>query len=99
MQIEETIEKIKRNGPDRVLVDEDGETVTPLTASIHYPDVKIEVIFIRKDGWSLGAHSDLIGQAYDLWADHWAFIWMLESNSVTTIEVFLEASEFLKQRH
>jgi hypothetical protein len=33
-----------------------------------------DVIFIRDDGWSLGAPTDLIQVAHDLWPEQWAAV-------------------------
>jgi hypothetical protein len=63
--------QIRRTGPTRVIVDDNGFTVTPLRAKRDYGRVSIDVIFIRHDGWSLGASQDLAHVAERLWPKHW----------------------------
>jgi hypothetical protein len=51
------------------------------------------VIFIRKDGWMLGALTELSRTAYELWADEWThviFITPDEDEVQMTIEQFLQ---------
>jgi len=60
------------NGPRRVLVEDDrGEFgVTPKCAREDY-DIEPDIIFIRKDGWSLGAPDHLADKAEHLWTGSW----------------------------
>lgn len=57
---------IMQNGPTRVVINEHGEATAPNRAP-----VPPEVIFIRRDGWSLGAPTDLVSVAEQMWADEW----------------------------
>lgn len=61
---------IFRNGPTRVVINEGGEAVSPARAVETY-DVEEDVIFIRDDGWSLGAPSRYEAVAAAMWADCW----------------------------
>ena len=54
-----------RSGPDRVIVNHLGGAKTPDRAPIP------EVVFVRDDGWSLGAPIGLIKAAEKMWADRW----------------------------
>lgn len=57
-------------GCRRVLINEYGETKTPRRAR-EENGVKSDIVFVRRDGWSLGAPLHLERVAYELWADHW----------------------------
>lgn len=59
-----------RRGPDRVLIGADGTAVPPRRAREEYGIVP-DVVFVRNDGWSLGAPIELRVAAYGLWEDEW----------------------------
>lgn len=69
----ETIAKSMTNvilyGPTRVLCNRKGYATTPDRAAAG--GVEAEVIFIRHDGWSLGAPLSLIKQARRMWEPDW----------------------------
>jgi hypothetical protein len=52
--------------PDRVMVDE-FKAGRPVAGTL------IDVVFIRHDGWTLGARWDLEDAARQTWHDHWTF--------------------------
>jgi hypothetical protein len=54
--------------PTRVLVNKDGLAVPPSRNPSLEP---ISVVFVRKDGWSIGAPAGLEWAAYALWAAEW----------------------------
>lgn len=62
--------KIMGGGPDRVVISSDGVAVTPARAR-HIHNIEFDVVFLRKDGWSLGAPRHLKKVAEDLWIDEW----------------------------
>jgi len=62
--------EIKRWGPRRVLIDKEGSATTPERA-YRLQNRPVDIIFIRHDGWTLGATSELAEYAEQLWADHW----------------------------
>lgn len=62
--------EIKRWGPRRVLLDKEGAAVTPERA-YRIQDRPVDVIFIRRDGWTLGSISDLAEYAEQLWPGEW----------------------------
>ena len=56
--------------PNRVVVDRDGMAVNASRAKHEfcaYPDI----VFVRDDGWTLGAPLALERVAYRLWRDYW----------------------------
>ena len=72
----------RRLSVDRVVVDMSGTAVRPDTAFIGY-GIITEVMFIRDDGWVLGAPFEYESAAESLWRDHWEFTmrmpkWKLE---------------------
>lgn len=56
-------------GPVRVIVDQHGTGTTPKRAKELGIDPSI--IFIRKDGWTLGAPDQLEDVAYKMWQQEW----------------------------
>lgn len=54
--------------PDRIVINFEGESVHP-----NRTDIQPDVIFIRSDGWSLGAPREFEKVACDMWYDEWAF--------------------------
>lgn len=70
MDIEKIKERIKKRGPDRVVVDAGGTAVTPNRALMEYGLVP-DMVFIRSDGWSLGAPSQFRQVAFKMWDDEW----------------------------
>lgn len=53
------------DGPQRVVIDEHGTAVPPRRGG------RPLVVFIRDDGWLLGALSGLEQVAYDMWSKEW----------------------------
>ena len=63
-------EKVVVQGPDRVVVDEHGKAVNPRRAFHEYGIVPF-VVFVRNDGWTLGAPEKLEPIAFAMWASDW----------------------------
>lgn len=61
-------EAIER-GPSRVLIDGEGTVLSPSAAK--RLGVVPHIIFIRGDGWTLGAPEHLAKAAEALWSDEW----------------------------
>lgn len=61
--------------PTRVIVHRDGLGVTPARA---WDEHRIEpsVIYVRNDGWSLGAPAHLSNVAFATWAGKWVEKWV-----------------------
>jgi hypothetical protein len=70
MNVPEMIDKIFTSGPDRVVINENGEATTSQRA-IEQHRITPDIIFIRFDGWSLAAPESLESVAYKLWKDDW----------------------------
>jgi hypothetical protein len=70
----EEIAQIKERGPRRVIINAGGSAVGPERAW-RENRVKPDVIFVRDDGWSLGAPERFREVAFRLWQSSWvAFI-------------------------
>jgi hypothetical protein len=61
--------EVLTNGPRRVMIDE-YEAVRPQRAELDH-NIKPVVVFIRNDGWTLGAPAHLEGAAQSLWSGDW----------------------------
>jgi hypothetical protein len=61
----EILQALLSRGPSRVLA-ADGTAAAPTTGL-----AGLDVVFVRGDGWSLGAPSSLAEEARKLWADAW----------------------------
>lgn len=81
MDLEAKAKEILANGPTRVVVDVSGEAVPASRARQEYGATP-DVIFIRRDGWSLGAPKSLASVAEGLWRDEWLGVVLLPSGSV-----------------
>lgn len=68
--MEQLVADIHRKGPTRVIVDNQGYAMTPDQALLEYGIVP-DVVFIRSDGWSLGAPFQWSRVAYNLWDGDW----------------------------
>lgn len=52
-----------------MLINEDGEAVSPART-----DIKPDVVYVRADGWMLGASLKLADIAESLWRDEWVAV-------------------------
>lgn len=74
LELQEVADRIRAVGPTRVIVDDQGTAMSPVRAKYLGRYVAVDVIFIRNDGWSLGASTDLAEVAERLWPEHWVAI-------------------------
>jgi len=68
-ELKKLCEPVMLRGPTRVVVNAEGEAVAPNRAPR-----PADLVFVRDDGWSLGAPKDLIGVAEQMWADSWVAV-------------------------
>lgn len=68
--MKEQIKRVMTYGPTRVMINSAGEAVKPERAKRDH-NIVPDVIFIRKDGWSLGAPDSLVEVARRMYADMW----------------------------
>ena len=55
---------------DRVVVNDEGFAVRPAEAFEHYGVIS-RIIFVRDDGFAVGAPAEFADAAYRLWAGSW----------------------------
>ena len=74
-RLREIEDQIFSEGPRRVMINE-HEAVPAKTARLRHGMQfnSLEIIFIRKDGWTLGAAKHLADAAEKLWMDEWAAV-------------------------
>ena len=63
------LEHLRDVGPDRVLVDAEGEAIS-MRRALEMGRVP-RVVFMRGDGWTLGAPPGLEEAAHALWTEDW----------------------------
>lgn len=85
MILAELSDKIFGSGPDRVVINGEGEALPWLRAREQH-NILPDVIFIRKDGWTLGAPKEFEKTAFDLWADEWIYYSQRPSLELMPIE-------------
>ena len=93
MDLNEMAKRVKAQGPTRVVVSPEGEAVPPGRARDEFGATP-EVIFIRKDGWSLGAPKSLARVAEGMWADEWLGVMLLPSGTVKFYSEYKAAMNF-----
>jgi len=71
-RIKASVLHIMNRGPDRVMIEEYEAKPTKIAKDMY--DKEPVVIFIRDDGWSLGASKDLVHAAERIWRDKWAAV-------------------------
>ena len=70
VDIEQVAHWVRQHGPDRVVFNEAGEA-KPWRKAFRDHRVVADVVFIRRDGWTLGAPRGLEAIAESLWGDEW----------------------------
>lgn len=69
------VREVVRVGPTRVVINPSGEATTPERAARDH-GIRPTVIYVRHDGWSLGAPEQFRAVAERMWEDEWtAIIW------------------------
>lgn len=69
VDLEDASKDILRSGPTRVMIDRE-EAFPPERAKIEFGVIP-DVIFLRDDGWSLGAPKHLERVAWAMWSKEW----------------------------
>lgn len=70
INLEAAVKRIMLHGPDRVIINQEGEAVDSRRAREEH-GLRPAIVFIRNDGWSLGASSDLEQVAFQQWPREW----------------------------
>lgn len=63
------LEQLRLQGPTRVVIQRDGYAVNYRRAQGQ--GVNVDVVFVRNDGWTLGAPTEYEQVAYKLWPTEW----------------------------
>jgi len=69
LDLKQVLEEIKSRGPNMVMIDE-FEATSPRRAREMY-EIGPTIIFVRNDGWSLGASFKFEKAAYRMWKKEW----------------------------
>ncbi len=72
LDIAATVRAVQGNGPTRVVIDDEGEAVPARRADAM--GITPSVVFVRSDGWTLGAPDGLVERAYRLWESRWVAV-------------------------
>lgn len=96
-EIREVLDKIRKFGPDRVVIDANGSATNPKRAREVF-GINPTNIFVRNDGWTLACRDDEIRVAYDMWEDDWTHI-IMQTGDVLRIKDFLYLMEHLENNH
>lgn len=72
-KLEELLEEIRENGPTRVVIDDKGEAIPPRRAQ-RKKGITSDVVYIRDDGWSLGAPLCFERVARRMWSREWVAV-------------------------
>ncbi len=83
MDIEAILGRIRDKGPTRVMVNE-TEAISPARA-IREHDISPDIVFIRDDGWTLGAPTRLADAARSTWEQKWVAETHLPFREVLTV--------------
>lgn len=70
LNMEAARRRVMVHGPDRVVIDPSGEAVPSRIARARHHIVP-DVIFIRRDGWTLAAPKRFEHVAFAIWPDEW----------------------------
>lgn len=61
---------LMESGPDRVVINFEGEATSSRRAREVF-GVSPDVVFLRNDGWMLGAPASLESVAFKIWRNEW----------------------------
>lgn len=70
INLEAAVKRVMVHGPDRVVINAEQEAISPDRARNQH-GISPDVIFIRNDGWTLGAPKQFEAQAFGTWAGSW----------------------------
>lgn len=85
-EAEVIVEAVKEYGPSRVMVEKDYAIPSHKAEK---RGIKATVVFIRNDGWTLGAPVHYEKNAFETWSDHWTHFAKLPDGVATPIEEYI----------
>jgi hypothetical protein len=68
---EKFCEVVEQTGPNRIVINEEGHAINQRRARERHGIESADVIFIRNDGWCLGAPLEFEDVAFKLWEGDW----------------------------
>lgn len=83
MDIESIKSNLSLHGPTRVVINAEGETKPPDRACKEDGVLPL-LVFIRNDGWTLGASYEHLEVARKMWADEWVGCYNLSTCEYST---------------
>lgn len=84
---QEVMDAIRLHGPTRVVIDGSGEATNSRRAREEL-GVLPDVLFMRRDGWSLAAPACFEQVAHAMWADEWEWFWRRGESTPRPIEEY-----------
>lgn len=90
LDLSRIVKQVAAAGPYRVIVDRRGSAMSAERARRDFGVVPT-VVFIRADGWTIGAPPSLEAIAYKLWADEWIGFIRLPILSASPIDEYTPA--------
>ena len=85
------LDAVKELGPHRVIVDDEGSAISYRRALAKH--IVPTVIFIRDDGWSLGAPDRLVKVARETYPDAWIAVLFVATGQVVDYSTWRAAME------
>ena len=79
------------HGPSRTMINEFEATTSDQAKEVY--DVTPDIIFIRDDGWSLGAPKRLAEAAEKLWSGQWTHVLLRPSTKPYTYQEYQQFKE------
>jgi hypothetical protein len=64
------LDEVGQSNVNRVVINESGEATTLIRAAMDH-GITPAIIFIKDDGWTLGAPKQFAAAAFELWPDCW----------------------------
>ena len=92
--IEGLVERMVRNGPTRVVIGRHAQATSPERAL--EKGIQVRTIFVRGDGWTLGAPDALEWVAYNTWAGDWTHMLVVTPDADTPFTI-MTPSEWLER--
>jgi hypothetical protein len=96
----ETAAKVAREGPIRVMYTDQGDAMPYPAYKKQFPGKELDIIFVRKDGWTLGTFKELESVAHNHWADAWVAVFKVVKDTKSKDKRYgvVTYKEYLKEK-
>lgn len=84
LELTNALERIRAVGPDRVVINRQGLAVPAADAA--FSGILPDVVFVRNDGWSLGAPDEFEGAARRQWLNFWKARFDMHTGEVVRLD-------------